>query len=32
MIHIGKMLGFEVTVLEDRPKFADNAREQEQIR
>ncbi len=26
MVHMGKMLGFEVTVLEDRPKFADNAR------
>ncbi len=26
IIRIGKMLGFEVTVLEDRPKFADNAR------
>lgn len=26
MIHIGKMLGFTVTVLEDRPSFADNAR------
>ena len=26
VIRIGKMLGFTVTVLEDRPKFADNAR------
>lgn len=26
MIRMGKMLGFQVTVLEDRPKFADNAR------
>lgn len=26
IIKIGKMLGFTVTVLEDRPKFADNAR------
>lgn len=26
IIRIGKMLGFFVTVLEDRPKFADNAR------
>ncbi len=26
IIHIGKMVGFTVTVLEDRPKFADNAR------
>ena len=26
IIRIGKMLGFTVTVLEDRPKFADNAR------
>ena len=26
IIRIGKMLGFSVTVLEDRPKFADNAR------
>ena len=26
IIKIGKMLGFAVTVLEDRPKFADNAR------
>ena len=26
IIHLGKMLGFTVTVLEDRPKFADNAR------
>jgi len=26
MICMGKMLGFQVTVLEDRPKFADNAR------
>lgn len=27
VIRIGKMLGFTVTVLEDRPKFADNARD-----
>lgn len=27
IIRIGKMLGFVVTVIEDRPKFADNARE-----
>lgn len=26
IIKMGKMLGFAVTVLEDRPKFADNAR------
>ena len=26
IIRMGKMLGFTVTVLEDRPKFADNAR------
>ena len=26
IIRIGKMIGFSVTVLEDRPKFADNAR------
>ena len=26
IIRLGKMLGFTVTVLEDRPKFADNAR------
>lgn len=26
IIHMGKMLGFTVTVLEDRPKFADHAR------
>ena len=26
IIRIGKMLGFAVTVIEDRPKFADNAR------
>ena len=26
IIRIGKMIGFTVTVLEDRPKFADNAR------
>lgn len=26
VIRIGKMLGFTVTVLEDRPKFTDNAR------
>lgn len=26
IIRIGKMLGFQVTVLEDRPKFADHAR------
>ena len=26
VIRIGKMLGFTVTVLDDRPKFADNAR------
>lgn len=26
IIRMGKMLGFMVTVLEDRPKFADNAR------
>ena len=26
IIKMGKMLGFTVTVLEDRPKFADNAR------
>ena len=26
IIRIGKMLGFSVTVLEDRPKFADDAR------
>ncbi|OUP85710.1 xanthine dehydrogenase [Lachnoclostridium sp. An169] len=26
IIHMGKMLGFSVTVLEDRPKFADHAR------
>lgn len=26
IIRLGKMLGFLVTVLEDRPKFADNAR------
>lgn len=26
IIQIGKMIGFTVTVLEDRPKFADNAR------
>lgn len=26
IIRIGKMVGFHVTVLEDRPKFADNAR------
>lgn len=26
IIRIGKMLGFVVTVIEDRPKFADNAR------
>lgn len=26
VIRIGKMIGFYVTVLEDRPKFADNAR------
>lgn len=26
VIRIGKMLGFSVTVLEDRPKFADHAR------
>lgn len=26
MIKLGKMLGFHVTVLEDRPEFADNAR------
>lgn len=26
MIRMGKMLGFTVTVIEDRPKFADNAR------
>lgn len=27
IIRMGKMLGFIVTVIEDRPKFADNARE-----
>ena len=27
VIQIGKMLGFTVTVLEDRPRFADNARQ-----
>ena len=26
IIRLGKMLGFAVTVIEDRPKFADNAR------
>ena len=26
IVRMGKMLGFTVTVLEDRPKFADNAR------
>ena len=26
MIRMGKMLGFQVNVLEDRPKFADHAR------
>lgn len=26
IIHMGRMLGFVVTVIEDRPKFADNAR------
>lgn len=26
IIHMGKMLGFRVTVIEDRPKFADHAR------
>ena len=26
VVRMGKMLGFTVTVLEDRPKFADNAR------
>ena len=26
IIRMGKMLGFVVTVIEDRPKFADNAR------
>lgn len=26
IIHLGKMIGFHMTVLEDRPKFADNAR------
>lgn len=26
VIHIGRMLGFHIHVLEDRPKFADNAR------
>lgn len=26
IIKIGKMLAFEITVIEDRPKFADNAR------
>lgn len=29
MIKIGGMMGWEVTVLEDRPKFADNARRAE---
>ena len=32
IIRMGKMLGFVVTVIEDRPKFADNARQQGQIR